>query len=256
MTIAASDTELAIPTREFEPDARPNLKLDFLMTELVASHARESELVRSRDNLLERQTLLTKEFEHRLVNGLQIVASLLSLQSRTCGSTEAAAQLSDAALRVAAISRVHRQLHLLDHEEKVDFRLYIEQLCTDLSALLLHNNLKRKVQVTGTDGFLPVAVAIPLGFIVSELVTNSAKYTDGNIVVHVADGPETHSLSVSDEGFGLPDGFDPAHSKGLGMNILRSLVKQIGGSMHFSPGPGNKGTSVMVVFASEHGAVA
>ncbi len=221
---------------------------DMLKAKLDAALARESKLVHDRDTLLERQKLLTLEFEHRLVNSLQIVASLLSMQSRTSGSPEAAAQLSDAALRVAGISRVHRQLHLLDHEVNVNFSLYIMQLCADLSALLFHNNQKRSVLVTGNDGFLPVATAIPLGFIVSELVTNSAKYTEGNIVVHVTDTPTAHSLSVSDEGLGLPDGFDPAGSKGLGMNIVRLLVKQIDGTLQFSPGKNGSGTTATITF--------
>lgn len=232
------------------PDhSQPNHEYrDMLIAKLDASLLREKNLILARDALLERQKLLTLEFEHRLVNGLQIVASLLSMQSRTSGSPEAAAQLSDAALRVAAISRVHRQLHVLDHEEKVDFRLYIAQLCADLSALLFHDDQKRRVLVTGNDGFLPVAIAIPLGFIVSELVTNSAKYTNSSIVVHVADTPQAHTLSVSDEGLGLPDGFDPARSKGLGMNIVRSLVKQIGGTLHFSPAKYGTGTTATITF--------
>jgi len=250
MTIAASDTEFAIPTRELEPDARPNLEHDMLLVELKASHAREGDLIRDRDQLLERQTLLTREFEHRLVNGLQIVASLLSMQSRSATTPEAATQLTDASVRVAAIGRVHHRLHLLDKEERVDFRRYIQELCADLSALLLPDTEKRKILVSGSDGFLPVAIGIPLGFIVSELATNSAKYTGGDIHVHIADERAGHSLTVTDEGLGLPDDFDPAHGKGLGMSIIRSLVKQIGGTMHFTPGPGGKGTSVKVVFSS------
>lgn len=232
------------------PDhSQPNHEYrDMLIAKLDASLLREKNLILARDALLEHQKLLTLEFEHRLVNGLQIVASLLSMQSRTSGSPEAAAQLSDAAVRVAAISRVHRQLHVLDHEENVDFRLYIGQLCADLSTLLFHDDQKRRVLVTGNDGFLPVAIAIPLGFIVSELVTNSAKYTNSSIVVHVADTPQAHTLSVSDEGLGLPDGFDPGRSKGLGMNIVRSLVKQIGGTLHFSPTKYGTGTTATITF--------
>jgi two-component sensor histidine kinase len=221
-----------------------------LVAELKASHAREGDLIRDRDQLLERQTLLTREFEHRLVNGLQIVASLLSMQGRAATTPEAAVQLNDASIRVAAIGRVHHRLHLLDKEERVDFRRYVQELCDDLSALLLHDPEKRKIIVSGTDGFLPVATGIPLGFIVSELVTNSAKYTKGDIQVHVADESAGHSLTITDEGFGLPDGFDPANSKGLGMNIVRSLVKQIGGTLEFSPGQNGSGTSVKVAFAS------
>lgn len=198
------------------------------------------------DEFLERQALLKQELEHRLMNGLQVVANLLSLQSRAAQSPEAKTQLSDAAIRVTAISRVHRRLHLLDHEEKVDLRVYIGELCADLSALLLNENLKRKILVSGTEGYLPIALAIPLGFIVSELVTNSAKYTDGNISISVENDGTTHSLTVADEGLGLPAGFDSAHSKGLGMNIVRSFVKQIGGTLQFGPGRDGRGTCVTV----------
>ncbi len=249
MAIMTLDTG-PVSKRLAASDTEPNTKdRDMLMMELKASHERESNLVRTRDELLKRQTLLTQEFEHRLVNGLQVVASLLTLQSRNAGSPEAATQLNDAAVRVAAISRVHRRLHLLDHEEKVDFRNYIQGLCADLSALLLYDNVKRRILVSGHDGYLPVITAIPLGFIVSELVTNSTKYTDGNIDVRVADDGSTHSITVTDEGLGLPDGFDPAHSRGLGMNIIRSLVKEIHGTLQFSPGKDGRGTRVTVSIA-------
>jgi len=249
MTTTKLDTDTAASMRSAASAVPPDR--DFLMIELKASQLRENDLIQDRDKLLERQKLLTQEFEHRLVNGLQVVASLLSLQARNAASPETTAQLNDAAIRVAAISRVHRRLHLLDHEEKVDFRVYVRELCADLSALLLHDTQKRKISVSGIDGYLPVAVAIPLGFIVSELVTNSTKYTAGDINVRVGDDAGVHLLTVSDNGLGLPDGFDPTHNKGLGMNIIRSLVRQINGTLQFSPGPGGKGTSVTVAFAPE-----
>ncbi len=195
--------------------------------------------------------MLTQEFEHRLVNGLQLVTSLLSMQSRATENVEAAAQLMVASVRVAAIGRVHRRLHLLDHEDSVAINRYVTALCEDLTGLFFHEQVSRKVVVTGTEVLLPVTLGIPLGFIVNELVTNSVKYSDGDIAVTISSDDAIHSLTVSDEGPGLPPDFNPAVKKGLGMNILRSLVKQIGGSMHFSPGAGGKGTSVMVVFASE-----
>jgi two-component sensor histidine kinase len=84
--------------------------------QLAAALVREQELLREKSELLQRQEMLAAEFEHRLVNGLQIVASLLSLQSRTAPTVEAAAQLTIAAERVAAFGRVHRRLHLFDHQ--------------------------------------------------------------------------------------------------------------------------------------------
>ena len=72
-----------------------------------------------------RQKMLAQEFEHRLVNGLQLISSLLSLQSRTATTPEAGDQLTVAARRVAALGRVHHRLHLLDHQDHVEFRDYL-----------------------------------------------------------------------------------------------------------------------------------
>jgi two-component system, sensor histidine kinase PdtaS len=221
--------------------------------ELQAALAREEKLLRERADLLQRQELLTQEFEHRLVNSLQLVVSLLSLQSRAATTAEAAAQLTIAATRVAAFGRVHRQLHLLDHQETVDFKQYLQGLCADLSGLLFSDGAGCAVAVTGADVKLPTALAIPLGFIVNELITNSAKYAQGNIAVRIESSATGHLLSVSDDGPGLPVGFDPAHSSGLGMKILRSLVKQIGGTLEFAAEDGGRGTRVTVALPRQAG---
>ena len=89
-------------------------------------------------------------------------------------------------------------------------------------------------------------MGIPLGFIVNGLITNATKYTEGNITVRIeATAPGIHSLSVVDEGSGLPAGFDPADGKGLGkglgMKIIRLLVKQIGGELRIAPGDNSVG---------------
>jgi two-component sensor histidine kinase len=220
-----------------------------LQSALQAALAREENLLRERDDLLQRQDLLTQEFEHRLVNSLQLVVSLLSLQSRAATSGEAAAQLTIAAGRVAAFGRVHRRLHLLDHQKSVDLKQYLHDLCGDLSGLLFSDGAGRAVAVSGVDVRLPTALGIPLGFIVNELITNSAKYAKGDIAVRIDATASSYSLSVADDGPGLAAGFDPAHSTGLGMKILKSLVRQIGGTLAFAAGEGGRGTRVTVVFA-------
>ena len=92
-------------------------------------------------------------------------------------------------------------------------------------------------------------MAIPLGFIVNELITNSAKYAKGNITVRIeATSPTDRSLSVMDDGPGLPAGFNPADSKGLGMKIVLSLVQQIGGELHILPGDNGRGTRFLIKF--------
>jgi two-component sensor histidine kinase len=105
--------------------------------------------------------------------------------------------------------------------------------------------------VTGTNVKLPTALGIPLGFIVSELITNSSKYAKGDIIVGIEKSATAQVLSVSDGGPGLPAEFDVASSKGLGMKIIQALVKQIGGTLQFAPGDDGRGTRVTVAFASQ-----
>jgi two-component sensor histidine kinase len=110
-------------------------------------------------------------------------------------------------------------------------------------------------------------LGIPLGFIVNGLITNATKYTEGNITVRIeATAPGIHSLSVVDEGPGLPAGFDPADGKGLGnglgnglgkglgkglgMKIIRLLVKQIGGELRIAPGDNSVGARFTITFCS------
>jgi two-component sensor histidine kinase len=228
--------------------AREQTKNEALTAELQAALTREETLLRERRDLLKRQDMLALEFEHRLVNSLQLIVSLLSLQSR--GTTpEVAAQLAIAGRRVAAFGHVHRRLHILDHQECVEFKRYLQHLCEDLSDLLLWGRAGCTIAVEGAQIEIPTAFAIPLGFIVNEMITNSAKYAEGNIIVRLETKPIIgHSLSVSDDGPGLPQGFDPANSKGLGMKIIVSLLKQIGGELQFERGENGRGTCFTVRF--------
>ncbi len=212
---------------------------------------REEALLRQKDELIRQHEILSKESDHRLLNGLQMIVSLLSLQSRTSLNAEAASQLAFAANRVTMIERVHRRLHCLDGTQTVAFKQYIDGLCRDFSTLLSPEwSSERTLVVDAMEIGLPSVTAIPLGFIVSELITNAAKYGKGQIVVSLkADCTAGYALSVSNDGPNLPDGFDPAASRGLGMRIVRSLVKQIGGHLRFGGGDNNQGARFTVLFA-------
>ena len=225
-------------------------RLRQIETDLSQSLARERLLVEQKDELIRHKDLLSRESDHRLMNGLQMVTSLLSMQSRVTQDKEAAAQLQIAANRIATIGSVHRSLHALDHVESVDLTSYLESLCKDIAGMLGGEGDGNSLSVEGMSLKVPSTTGIPLGFIVSELVTNSAKYGAGKITVRVeaADG-RGYTLSVSDCGAGLPPGFDPAKSKGLGMRIIKSLVQQIGGELRFSAGDNNRGTRFTVAFA-------
>jgi two-component system, sensor histidine kinase PdtaS len=231
-------------TRALERGDPPN-------AELRASIAREEEALRKKyGELLQRQRRQLQEFEHRVFNGLQLVASMLVLQSLRA-TPETAAQLSIAAGRVAAVGRVHKRLHSLDGQDYVEFKEYLQHLCADLSSLLFEEQAGSAIVVQCANFTLPAALGIPLGLIVNELVTNSAKHAKGNITVRVeTTSPPSHSLSVSDDGPGLSAVFNPAKSEGLGMRIVLSLVKEIGGELHVFPGDNGRGTRFTVTFRS------
>ena len=133
----------------------------------------------------------------------------------------------------------------------MEFKEYLHGLCEDLSGLLFQERAGRAVVVTGADVKLPTALGIPLGFIVNELITNSVKYAKGNITVRIETSATAHSVSVTDDGPGLPAEFDPANSSGFGMKIVESLVKQIDGTLQFGPGDGGGGTRFTVAFAPQ-----
>lgn len=247
MSISGSphETVFQFPSRRALKQKQHNT----LTAKLQAALAREQRLIREKRELSKRQVMLAQEFEHRLVNGLQLIASLLSLQSQTATTPEATGQLIVAARRVAALGRVHHRLHLLDHEENVEFKQYLQNLCEDLTGLLFQERSDYAIVVESANVEIPTELAIPLGFIVNELITNSTKHATGNIMVRFETmRPARYSLSVSDNGPGLPIGFNPACSKGLGMKIVLSLVKQIGGELHILPGDNGRGARVAVAF--------
>lgn len=215
---------------------------------LKAALLREEELRGKTRDLVKRQELLTQEFEHRLANSIQLIVSLLTMQRRNAPTADVAAQLDLAANRVSAIGRVHRRLHLLDNEQSVELKAYLEGLCDDLANMLLADRGEGPaLKVTGAQVRLSSALGIPLGFIVNELIVNAVKYARGHIVLHIETAGAVHALSVSDDGPGFPPDFDPVASCGLGMKIIRSLVTQIAGTLHFTAADSSRGGARVTV---------
>lgn len=217
---------------------------------LRASLAREEQLLREKDALILEQRILRTESDHRLLNGLQIVISLLSLQAKAAALPETALQLRIAANRVATIERIHRRLHTNDGTQTVAFKHYLEDFCREFSTILLpEDGIQPVIQVEGNEIVLPTAVAISLGFIVNELITNAVKYGKGNIRVTLETGADgIHTLAVSHAGPQLPHEFDPDTGKGLGMKIIQSFVQKVGGKLLVGLGDGGEGARFTVVF--------
>ncbi|ANP45837.1 sensor histidine kinase [Candidatus Viadribacter manganicus] len=222
------------------------------VAELRAALTREAALLREKDALMEMQATLSRESDHRFLNNLQMVSSLLSMQSRAAGNPEAATALRLAADRVATIGRIHRHLHSNDGVQSVAFKRFLQELCRDVMGMMTSDACAaRSISVEGVELQLPTAIGIPLGFIASELITNALKYGDEAVVVRLESNLCNEcALSVENTGPALAEGFDPAASKGFGMRIIRSFVAIIGGELRLGRGEDGRGARFTVLFSS------
>lgn len=179
---------------------------------------------------LERQQVLLKEMNHRVKNSLSIVASMLRLQATDIDDTALTVHLGEAAHRVAAVARAHEQLYQRADLHRMDVGEYIGAICRDLGETAAECRIFADT-VTGIE--IETDRAISCALIVNELITNAIKYAyrnqaGGKIWVTVAEaGADSFSITVRDEGSGLPDGFDPLKAKGLGMRIIKSFTVQL-----------------------------
>jgi two-component sensor histidine kinase len=207
-----------------------------------------SQAASEKDAALRRAELMAKEIDHRVMNSLQLVASLLTVQGRQLGATEASEQLSLAASRITTVARVHQHIYLSESVGTADCRVYLERLCADLSRLL-PLGARGNIAVEGVRCEMPTERIAPIGLIVNELVTNAVKHGGGTITVSLHDAPSGGlALAVANDGVGLPADFDPALSGGLGMKVVSALAGQLGGEIRFDGGEGSRGVRFTLLF--------
>lgn len=193
---------------------------------------------------VEKAELMAREIDHRVMNSLQFVAGLLTMQSRSPGTTDASAQLQEAATRVASVARVHRNFYSNETDE-VSCITFLTRLCADLSEIC-----GVPIKVLGDENTVPTTWIQPIGLLINELVTNAAKHGAGKIDVLYKVDANQHELSVCDQGDGVSADFDPAESKGLGMKVVGLLAKQLGGALEVLPNPDGQGACFRVRFVS------
>lgn len=242
-------------SRTLEACERELLHYRALELRLRDALAESEQRIRQQDELIQRQELLKRESDHRLLNDLQMTISLLSLQSRGSANPEAAAQLAIAANRVAMIARIHHRLNAHEGVQTIAFKKFLAEFARDFSTMVSSTDSPEQITVEGTEINLPAAIAIPLGFIASELITNAAKYGKRRITVKLEpNSPRGYALSVCNDGPALPEGFDPDASQGLGMKIIRSFVRQIDGELRFGRAEDGEGARFTVLFPEKAGA--
>ena len=203
---------------------------------------------------LKEKEVLLKEIHHRVKNNLQIVKSLLQMQSRRTKAQEATLVLQDSQNRIASIALVHEKLYRSEDLANIDFEQYIPDLTTHLfdTYNVSSNTVNLKIEVDKI--FLEIDTAIPCGLIINELVSNSLKYAFPNnrkgeikVEFHV-NSNGTMTLIVRDNGIGIPADFDIETTKSLGLTLVQGLVEQLEGTLQVNR---SQGTEFRITFSGE-----
>src|SRR3954449_7872382 len=206
--------------------------------------------VRRRDRALMTKDATIREIHHRVKNNLQTVAALLRLQARRMTEPAARAALEESVRRVASIAVVHDTL-AGSREDVADVDDVLDQVLPMLGDLTSIGPAARTKR-TGSFGELPAAVATPLVLAVTELLHNAAEHAfpdgePGSIELIAERDGDDLVVRVRDNGQGLPEGFDPAGSQGLGLQIVRTLVtSELGGTLGMGTPEGRSGTEAVL----------
>ncbi|MGC9517817.1 MAG: PAS domain S-box protein [Methanomicrobiales archaeon] len=189
-----------------------------------------------KESLAEKKILL-QEIHHRVKNNMQIISSLLNLQTQYLDDKEAINVLKESQNRVKSMAMIHEKLYLTRDFSQINFGEYIRSLVSDLYYSYAVKSSKIKPVIIAEDIILGIETAIPCGLIINELVSNTLKYAfpgdkTGNLSVVFRRINGKYELIISDEGIGLPDDFDIKETKTLGLKLVNSLVDQIDGDIH------------------------
>ena len=235
---------LVIKAHQLDYADTENLRLLLAVSDVTDARLAE----RLKDDLLREKAILFQELQHRVANSLQIIASVLMQTARRVPSTETKGYLYDAHSRVMSVAALQRQLATSSFGD-VELRSYFTELCDSIGASMISDPTKLTLSVEASDGSTTADASVSLGLIVTELVINALKYAfpegrGGRIVV----GYQTHgadwTLSIKDDGVGMPTGGVPAKA-GLGTSIVHALAKQLGATVDVTNG--QPGTSVSIV---------
>jgi PAS domain S-box-containing protein len=188
---------------------------------------------------LEAKEALLAEVNHRVSNSLQLVSSLLSLQAIRTRDAALRRGLAEAQGRIGVVSSVHRRLYQSGSHGRIDdLGTFLRDLLSDaIAAIDPSGQIRFSAELPGARLPTPIDRAVPLAIAVSELVTNAVKYAypaghGGALRLALQPEPGGGLLTtVEDDGVGVPEGFDPASSRGVGMRVVLTLVRQLQGRL-------------------------
>jgi len=232
------------------------------MTELLTSQAAISlenaglvnEMIKAEDQIkksLREKEILLKEVHHRVKNNLQIISSLLNLQMPYIKDSQAADLFRESQNRIYSMSLIHEKLYLSESLARIDLSEYVKSLMANLfhSYGATERTVRTNIAIENID--LDIDTVIPCALIINELVSNALKHAfpdpwrntrgTGEISIDLRrDASGQSALTVSDNGVGVPEGFDMERCESLGLKLVGVLVKQLRGTLCLETGGGTR----------------
>ncbi len=207
-----------------------------VLAAIVDNSDRKSRQERLEKSLQEKEILLS-EVHHRVKNNLQIVHSLLDMQTANVKDDLAREILRDSCNRVRSMAQIHQTLYQNEDVSRVDFNYFCDALINSLLVTFNTNpDLIRFERELGSVS-LPIGTAVPCGLITNELITNALKHAfpgnrQGTISLSATEiAPNQIELSLIDDGVGFPESFCIDSSSGLGLQLVELLTDQLGGTL-------------------------
>ncbi len=199
---------------------------------------------------LKEKEILLKEIHHRVKNNLQVISSLLKMQTAYIKDPLALDYFKISSQRVKSMALIHEQLYRSADLSKIDFENYIKKLSTHLYQTYGVSSSKVRFAVKVHDIMLEIDTAIPCGLLVNELISNSLKHgfpenKIGKIEVEMEKIGNKYVLKVSDTGKGFPKNIDFQNTETLGMQLVNTLIEQIEGTVELK---NNNGTEFTITF--------
>jgi len=199
---------------------------------------------------LKEKDVLLKEIHHRVKNNMQIVSSLLNLQTHYVDGDETQNVLRESQGRVKTMAMIHEKLYRSNDFTHIKFDEYIEKLVSDIFYSCDVKEAKIEPVLNVEEVTLNIETAIPCGLIINELISNSLKYAfpndaSGEISLSLTRSGENYELTISDDGVGFPESLDFRNTDSLGLQLVTNLVDQIDGQIELDI---DHGTKFSIVF--------
>ncbi len=201
-------------------------------------------------SLSEKEVLL-REVHHRVKNNMQVISSLLSLQSRRVQDPGVQEMFRESQRRIRSMALVHERLYQSSDLSRIEFSQYIRNLASHLFQSYQVSSNRVHLRLDTEEVFININTAIPCGLILNELVSNALKHAfpegrTGEVAVELRRAPaDRYLIRVSDDGVGYPRSLDFRSTETLGMQIVNTLVAQIDGAIEFSR---ERGTVFAITF--------